>query len=157
MTSQYGCYFIDNRLLYFFSPVVSREAMQEEKKRKEREEKELAARLKYAQKIEAERLRKEDADQLIRSLEQQEQDLIQRLKKAQEKQQEVPSLSIKTISFSSFLLLSLSIYSLINTSLFVLLCLCVVCCCCCCCCFRPMSSYNKRSNHDRQSVSRIYS
>ena len=63
--------------------------MQEEKKRKEREEKELAARLKYAQKIEAERLRKEDADQLIRSLEQQEQELIQRLKKAQEKQQEV--------------------------------------------------------------------
>ena len=63
--------------------------MQDEKKRKEREEKELAARLKYAQKIEAERLRKEDADQLIRSLEQQEQELIQRLKKAQEKQQEV--------------------------------------------------------------------
>ena len=102
MTSQYGCYFIDNRLLYFFSPVVSREAMQEEKKRKEREEKELAARLKYAQKIEAERLRKEDADQLIRSLEQQEQDLIQRLKKAQEKQQEVHSLSIKTITHILF-------------------------------------------------------
>ena len=103
MTSQYGCYFIDNRLLYFFSPVVSREAMQEEKKRKEREEKELAARLKYAQKIEAERLRKEDADQLIRSLEQQEQDLIQRLKKAQEKQQEVyPRLPIKTITHILF-------------------------------------------------------
>lgn len=79
--------------------IKRKEEMFRQQREREREEKELAARLEYAQKIEMERVKREEADRLIRELERKEQDLIQRLKKAQEKQQEV-----NTVHFSPLML-----------------------------------------------------
>ena len=68
---------------------VNREAALREQRGREKQERELAARLEYAQKIETERQRREEAQKLIERLEREEQELIDRLKKAQEEQQSV--------------------------------------------------------------------
>ena len=71
---------------------VNREAALREQREREKQERELAARLEYAQKIETERQRREEAQKLIERLEREEQELIDRLKKAQEEQQSVRDL-----------------------------------------------------------------
>jgi hypothetical protein len=71
---------------------MNREAALREQREREKQERELAARLEYAQKIETERQRREEAQKLIERLEREEQELIDRLKKAQEEQQSVRDL-----------------------------------------------------------------